>query len=156
MNRFLALGLILAFLVGCNGGGENPGTVGPTPVTPTPIPDIKKTPQWGDLECQKKQNCQDPILLMDLDLLTNFLGQWPLDQQNSRVGRKSFACGIEFAELWGESFKQISDFEVHDFEKIMNFALYSIHPTSCLLKNEKKIILKKYFENTEEYKNEVQ
>lgn len=98
--------LVLAFLSACggskssSGGDSNGGSGSGSPPAPSSL-------KWGDLDCQKQKNCDNPILninqyLWSTSLERSFVEGSTVDKKIKTLSssdEKVFICGSDFYEF---------------------------------------------------------
>lgn len=151
MKRVAVLALSLLMAACGSGGGGKSGAGG----APQPAPGPKPAPilAWGDLSCQRRQSCEDLALNVDLISLhrffsTNFAANIDRTQGDEYV---IYQCGIRLGKAWRDAFRQ-DGFD----EGLGNFYLHVLDPVRCSPRGGLNSLLQTYFENTREYKNEIQ
>lgn len=147
----LILTLLLA-ACGSKGGGRS-GDAG----TPSPGPGPKPGPppvlSWGDLNCQRQNKCDDPVLNLDrMSLHLFFAKDFTSAIDRSRGEEFSiYQCAVVLGAKWGMIFRQ------DGFDPgVGDFLLHVIDPVRCSPRGDLDPLLQTYFENTREYKNEIQ
>lgn len=156
MNRLAVALVFTLFIAGCSGGGGNSSTEpGPKPVPDVPTPGPKAEPKWGDLSCQKQKNCTNEILLLSAEELVDFF----IDDLSNRVAPVAaspeelvFFCARHVGRAWDETFGERID---PPLDLLTDFLLAMVDPYTCTVKDDLRVQFEIYFQNTEEYKNEV-
>jgi hypothetical protein len=156
MKAIFAL-VTVFFLAACNPGGSSPGRETPAPPGPanptSPVPQ-KPEPRWGELPCQIKSRCANPILNAKLWELTEFLKTnfaEPL-LVGALSERRQVACGRKSFQLWE---KQFPTSQPSGDAELADFFMQVLDITNCVHVDELEKNLIDYFKNTREYKNEI-
>ncbi len=147
MKRFILILLLLA-ITGCSDdaeNGENSGGQGGENQSLT----------WGDLKCQKKKSCANPILNLELENLDSFISlQFPSDSSSqSDTDSGHFFCGQLFMQNWMHHFPQHQGAKKEEIAEIANFGRHTINIKQCTNHPEVSEKINNYFINTKEYKN---
>jgi hypothetical protein len=163
--KYLIIFFLVLTLVGCdeesdnNNSGGNPSTPIEQPDTP---PGNPETPDgnlnWGDLRCQRRGICENPILNLDEDeILWFFESQFSVQEVNAGTEfEQKFLCGVNFQEKWTRSFPNQSQLEDEAYNVVVQFGFFMLDLETCLVQQNYVNKLNEYFIKTKEYQNEVQ
>lgn len=149
----LVLGLLMT---GCGDrGGGSPSGPSPMPGPNVPTPGPKPVPTWGDLPCQKLSSCVNEVLNLSTDELVTFVVA-DFSNRTTPKGKSPeelmFFCGRHWGRVWDEHFAKKIEAKS---DELADLFLALVDPLTCQVRNDFRVRLEAYFQNTEEYKIEL-
>jgi hypothetical protein len=143
----IALSLMAVLLLGACAPGSKGG--GSAPVSPRPAPAPGPTPetelQWGELACQRRAACKDPVLNQSLERIVAFVSRNRGRMPAGDLG--PYYCGRLLGRAWENEIGG-SGFDAH----LDNFFSRMFDPSDCAAKPEWRENFRNYFKNHQEYK----
>lgn len=145
--------LILVSLIGCDSGSD--GAAKPENPGEEVKPPASDQTTWGSLRCQKRQNCENPVLNLNYQSIKTFLEfRLPLeDTMDTPADSNRFNCGIVFISRWLEDFPQHTDLRFNQIVEIAKFGNAVIKKTECTNQPDLTKNMNEYLKNTKEYKH---
>jgi hypothetical protein len=144
----LALSLVFILLLSACASDSGEGVAGRAPAPrPEVPPGTEAEASWGMLTCQKRRNCEDPVLNQNAEKLVYFFA---MNKKPMFDGEAApFLCGRWLGRVWSEAMGS-DGFD----SRVGNFLATGFDLANCSARplTVKKLI--QYLTNHKEFKNE--